>query len=118
MTLMEALRFWPEVIVRPGWTFQYLRDGLIMQVPNVRHAIDGPPLPFEQANIYKTPPTWADFERIKKLFKGPVAAKGILTPEDAKRALDHGADAVHRVQPRRISVGQRDYHFAGASRYR
>ena len=65
-----------------------------MQVPNARHAIDGPPLPFEQANIYKTPPTWADFERIKKLFNGPVAAKGILTPEDAKRALDHGADAV------------------------
>jgi isopentenyl diphosphate isomerase/L-lactate dehydrogenase-like FMN-dependent dehydrogenase len=92
--MKEALRFWPELIMRPGWTFDYLRDGLAMKMPNVRLSIDGPPIAFEKTNMYATPPTWADFERIKSLFGGPVAAKGILLPEDAKLALDHGADAI------------------------
>lgn len=92
--LKEVLRFWPECVVRPGWTFDYLRDGRAMEIPNVRLSIDGPSIPFEKTNMYATPPTWADFERIKSLFNGPVAAKGILTPDDAKRALDHGADAI------------------------
>jgi pre-mycofactocin synthase len=94
VTLKEALKFWPELIFRPGWTFDYLRDGIFLQAPNVRLSMDGPPIPFEKTNMYASPPTWADLERIKKGWGGPVAAKGILTPEDAKRAIDHGADAV------------------------
>jgi isopentenyl diphosphate isomerase/L-lactate dehydrogenase-like FMN-dependent dehydrogenase len=94
ITLKQALNFFPECVVRPSWTLDYLRDGLSLKTPNVRVSVDGPMLPPEKANLYKTPPSWADFARFKKLFNGPVAAKGILTPEDAKIALDHGADAI------------------------
>jgi isopentenyl diphosphate isomerase/L-lactate dehydrogenase-like FMN-dependent dehydrogenase len=92
--LKEAFKFFPELVLRPGWTLDWLRDGVALELPNVRLSIDGPPIPFEKSNMYAAPPTWADFDRIKSLFGGPVAAKGILTPQDAKIALDHGADAV------------------------
>ena len=38
--------------------------------------------------------TWKDFEWIRNDWKGKIAIKGILRGDDAKLALDHGADAV------------------------
>ena len=37
---------------------------------------------------------WTDIAWIKKRFGGPVVVKGVLDPEDAQLAIDHGADAV------------------------
>jgi isopentenyl diphosphate isomerase/L-lactate dehydrogenase-like FMN-dependent dehydrogenase len=39
-------------------------------------------------------PTWADFEWIRKQWSGPIVAKGIVTGDDAKRAVIEGASAV------------------------
>lgn len=38
--------------------------------------------------------TWKDIEWAKSLWGGPLALKGILDPEDAKLAAEHGVDAV------------------------
>ena len=38
--------------------------------------------------------TWNDIEWTKSLWGGPLALKGILNPEDARLAVDHGVDAV------------------------
>jgi L-lactate dehydrogenase (cytochrome) len=38
--------------------------------------------------------TWKDIEWAKSIWGGPIAIKGILDPEDARAAVDHGADAV------------------------
>ena len=38
--------------------------------------------------------TWKDIEWAKTIWGGPLALKGILDPEDAKLAVDHGVDAV------------------------
>jgi L-lactate dehydrogenase (cytochrome) len=38
--------------------------------------------------------TWNDLEWIRKIWTGPIVVKGILTGEDAKRAVDAGAAAV------------------------
>jgi L-lactate dehydrogenase (cytochrome) len=38
--------------------------------------------------------SWDDVEWIKKRWGGPLILKGILDPEDAKRSLDCGADAI------------------------
>ncbi len=38
--------------------------------------------------------TWQDLDWIKKEWDGKIAVKGILRADDAKRAQDHGADAV------------------------
>jgi L-lactate dehydrogenase (cytochrome) len=38
--------------------------------------------------------TWKDIEWAKSLWGGPLALKGIVNPEDARLAADHGVDAV------------------------
>ena len=38
--------------------------------------------------------TWKDLEWAKSLWGGPLALKGIVSPEDARLAADHGVDAV------------------------
>ena len=37
---------------------------------------------------------WSDVEWIKRRWGGPLILKGIMDPEDARRALDSGADAL------------------------
>ncbi len=37
---------------------------------------------------------WDDISWIRELWKGPIVVKGVLTAEDARRALDAGADAI------------------------
>jgi L-lactate dehydrogenase (cytochrome)/(S)-mandelate dehydrogenase len=37
---------------------------------------------------------WKDIAGIKKRFGGPVVVKGVLDPEDARLALQNGADAI------------------------
>ncbi len=38
--------------------------------------------------------TWADLAWLRERWPGRLALKGILDPEDARRALDHGVDGV------------------------
>ena len=46
------------------------------------------------ANQYDLSVNYKDLEWFKNTWGGPVAVKGILTGEDARRACDHGADAI------------------------
>ena len=38
--------------------------------------------------------TWADFDDLRRIWKGPLIVKGILHPDDAATAAAHGADAI------------------------
>ena len=38
--------------------------------------------------------TWQYIDDVRKMIKGPLVIKGILDPEDAKLAIEHGADAI------------------------
>jgi isopentenyl diphosphate isomerase/L-lactate dehydrogenase-like FMN-dependent dehydrogenase len=38
--------------------------------------------------------TWQYIDEVRKMVKGPLLLKGILDPEDAKLAIEHGADAI------------------------
>ena len=46
------------------------------------------------ANQYDLTVNYKDLEWFKTTWGGPVAVKGILTGEDARRCCDHGADAI------------------------
>ena len=37
---------------------------------------------------------WTKVSRIREMWGGPFIIKGILDPDDARRAVDHGADAI------------------------
>ena len=38
--------------------------------------------------------TWQYIDAMRKMVKGPLVIKGILDPQDAKLAIEHGADAI------------------------
>jgi isopentenyl diphosphate isomerase/L-lactate dehydrogenase-like FMN-dependent dehydrogenase len=38
--------------------------------------------------------TWGHIARLRELWDGPLVIKGILCPEDAQLAVDHGVDAI------------------------
>ncbi len=64
--------------------------------------------------------TWADLDWLASLVDVPVLVKGVLRPDDARRAVDHGADGGRGVQPRRPEPGhgapRRLTHCPGSSR--
>lgn len=92
ITLTNAARYAPEVALRPRWLADYARDGFRLQAANVRPRPDAPPLGFSEALPIN--PSWEDIPWIRGLWDGPLVIKGILRTDDARRAVDSGADAV------------------------
>ncbi|GLK80286.1 alpha-hydroxy acid oxidase [Methylopila turkensis] len=45
-------------------------------------------------NLYGTGMTWDYVDRLRKIVKGKLVLKGIVTHEDAEEALKHGVDAI------------------------
>lgn len=94
--LRNALRFAPEMLTHPRWALDFIRDGRELNVPNIRTTADGPALSTAEASksMRAHAPTWADFDWIRERWGGPIAIKGVLTPADARRAVEVGADAI------------------------
>lgn len=38
--------------------------------------------------------SWADIDAVRAIWKGPLVVKGLLHPDEARAAIDHGADAI------------------------
>jgi len=38
--------------------------------------------------------SWDDLRWIRDIWKGPIAVKGIVSPDDARRAVDEGVDGI------------------------
>lgn len=94
--LRTALRYAPEMVTKPAWVLDFLRGGLDLATPNVQATRGGPALSAAEssATMRKETPTWADLAWVKERFDGPLIVKGILSVEDARRAVDEGADAI------------------------
>ncbi|HZP31451.1 MAG TPA: alpha-hydroxy acid oxidase [Acidimicrobiia bacterium] len=93
----NAWHFGPQMLVHPAWFARFVRDGMRLDFPNsVRLGPGATPIPKEQQAkaIVTRPPTWADVEWIRARWTGPLLLKGVLTVDDARRAVDVGADAV------------------------
>jgi len=73
----------------------FLRDGGIRALPNVVIPGQGPmPLLDVGAALATTTVTWADLKWIADCWRGPLVVKGVLTGDDARRAVDAGVAAV------------------------
>ncbi len=89
------LPFLPQVLARPRWLLRFLLDGGVRPLPNVVIPGEGPmSLPDVGAALASAAVTWEDLRWIRELWRGPIAVKGVLTAEDARRAIDEGAAAV------------------------
>ena len=84
-----------QLLARPRWLTGFLRDGGLMEFPNVVLP-DGRPMKYESVGpaLAQSVVTWRDLDWIRQIWRGPVAVKGILTGDDARRAADAGANAV------------------------
>ena len=92
---MPMMRYLPQLLSRPRWLVDFLGDGGMMSFPNVVVPGQGPhPYADITVALEQTTVTWKDFEWIRKAWGGPVLAKGVLTGDDGRRAVDAGAAAV------------------------
>ena len=93
--LMQKIPFLPQVLSRPGWLLSFLLDGGMPPLPNVVIPGEGPmPLVDVNAALASSTVTWQDLRWIRELWRGPVVIKGVLTGDDARRAIAEGAAAV------------------------
>jgi isopentenyl diphosphate isomerase/L-lactate dehydrogenase-like FMN-dependent dehydrogenase len=94
-SLLKKIPLLPNLLAHPGWLSGFLRDGGMLQLPNVIVPGRGPmPLAETQASLAKSVVTWADLAWIRKVWPGPLVVKGVLTAEDALRSLEGGAQGV------------------------
>ena len=85
----------PEILAHPGWLIPFLLDGGVPKLENVVVPGQGPmELVDVGAALSKATVTWEDLRWIRELWSGPIIVKGLLTGDDALRAIDEGAAAV------------------------
>ncbi len=94
-SLLEKIPFLPQILSRPGWLISFLLDGGLPALPNVVIPGKGPmPLVDINAALARSAVTWADLRWIRDCWRGPIVIKGVLTGDDARRAIDAGAAAI------------------------
>jgi L-lactate dehydrogenase (cytochrome) len=101
MKPLADLRFWPmlpfmpQFLAKPRWVAGFLRDGGLMNFPNVVVPGQGA-MPYADvgAALAQSVVAWRDFRWIREAWKGPIVVKGVHTGDDGRRAVDEGANAI------------------------
>jgi L-lactate dehydrogenase (cytochrome) len=83
-----------QFLARPRWLAGFLSDGGMMRFPNV--VLPGGPMAYTDVGpaLEQSVVSWPDLKWIREAWNGPVVVKGVLTAEDARRAVDEGVEAV------------------------
>lgn len=88
-----TLRTFLDGALHPSWSWRFLTSDAV-SFPNVEgaHGTSGgsPSL----SDMFDGTVCWDDLDWIRDVWKGPIALKGILSPDDARRAADTGVDAI------------------------
>jgi heme/flavin dehydrogenase (mycofactocin system) len=98
LDLKALARLAPAGLARPGYLLSWLRHGGLpdLTVPNM--ALPGRPAPgfFAAYRDWMAvpPPAWTDIAWLRERWDGPFLVKGVMRPDDARRAVDAGATAV------------------------
>ena len=94
-SLPAKIPFLPQLLTHPRWLAAFLLDGGIPRLPNVVTPGEGPmrlvdvPTALARAAV-----RWEDLRWLREIWPGPIVIKGVLTGDDARRAVDAGAAAV------------------------
>ena len=93
-SLLTKLPHLAQFLARPRWLASYLRDGGLMSFPNI--VLHDGPMPYADvaAALEQSMVCWDDFRWIRDAWPGKIVAKGVHTADDARRAIDAGADAI------------------------
>lgn len=94
-SLLAKIPFVPNVLMHPRWLAAFLLDGGVPLLENVVTRDAGPmKMTHVAAALASAVVTWEDLRWLRKLWPGPLVVKGVLTGEDAHRAIDGGADGI------------------------
>jgi L-lactate dehydrogenase (cytochrome) len=85
-TILEAAR-------HPWWTWSFLTKPM-PTFPNVSPPGAGADESWDLSALFDGTVCWDDIAWIRERWEGPVVLKGVLNPDDARRAADAGVDAV------------------------
>jgi len=92
---ITKLPFLPNILAHPRWLAAFLADGGMPKLENIVVPGKGPmELIDVSAALAETAVSWDDLKWIRNIWSGPILVKGILTGDDARRALDEGAAGV------------------------
>ena len=91
---MSTVPYLAQMLSRPSWLYNFFGDGGLMSFPNIVLA-EGP-MGYADvgAALEASMTSWEDFKWIRDAWGGPIVAKGVHTADDARRAVDMGADAI------------------------
>jgi L-lactate dehydrogenase (cytochrome) len=91
---LEAFPFVWQFLAKPRWLAAFLADGGLMKFPNV--VLPEGPMPYADvgAALSQSVVCWNDLGWLRDAWKGPIVVKGVHTADDARRAMDAGADAL------------------------
>jgi L-lactate dehydrogenase (cytochrome) len=96
--LKAMLKFAPEGLARPKYLLDWVRSGALPDLTTPNLADPGQDAPTFFGAYYEwmtTPlPTWEDIAWLREQWGGPFMVKGIMHPDDARRAIDAGASAI------------------------
>jgi L-lactate dehydrogenase (cytochrome) len=93
--LWSMLPALPGLVSHPRWLAGFLSDGGLMSFPTVELPGKGP-MPYADVGVAlsQSMVSWNDLGWIRDAWPGPIVIKGIHTAEDARRAVEAGADAI------------------------
>ena len=89
-----------EAARHPRWIVEYLTNGGVPKFMNLLSAeatASSSAREIARASgeqLADTTQTWRDFEEIRRRWPGKLAIKGVMHPDDARRAVELGADGV------------------------
>lgn len=97
-TLRTFPRLFLDALRHPYWTAEYLRNGGLATLGSWQ-AYAPPGSNAKQIAAYyvehwNNTQTWRDLDTIRNRWTGPLVVKGLVHPDDVKRAAAAGADAV------------------------
>jgi isopentenyl diphosphate isomerase/L-lactate dehydrogenase-like FMN-dependent dehydrogenase len=94
-SLLAKLPYLPGILAHPRWLAAFLADGGKRKLENIVMPGEGPMKLIDvRTALAQTAVAWEDLRWIRKVWPGPILMKGILTGEDARRAVDEGAVGV------------------------
>ena len=89
---MAKLPFLPQMLAHPAWLARFLLTGGVPKLPNVVVPNRGPmALTDVRTGLVRGAFAWEDLQWIRRVWPGPIIFKGVLTGDDARRAIDEGA---------------------------
>ena len=93
--LGRMLPFVGQLLTKPRWLMSFLADGGLMKFQNVVIPGEGPMTYADVTTaLDQSMVSWQDLRWIREAWNGRIVIKGVHTGDDARRAVDAGADAL------------------------